>query len=62
MDTYTISPRAGAYRVEATAADGTRRLVGTYPSEQAAVMRLRTLQEKAGVPDPGQRRPQDWRL
>ncbi len=61
METYTIRPRAGAYRVEATAEDGGRRLVGTYPTEQAAVALLRRLQERAGLPDPAQRRMQDWR-
>jgi hypothetical protein len=62
METYTIIPRGGIYRIEATAEDGTRRLVGTYPTEQAAVTLLRRLQEKSGQPDPGQRRSQDWRL
>ena len=62
METYTIIPRAGTYRLVATAEDGTRRLVGTYATEQAAVALLRRLQEKSGVPDPAQRRSQDWRL
>lgn len=62
MDTYTIRPRAGTYRIEATAEDGARRLVGTYPTEQAALTLLKRLQEKAGMPDPAQRRAQDWRL
>jgi hypothetical protein len=61
METYTIIPRGGAYRIEATAADGGRRLVGTYPTEQAAVSLLRRLQEKAGVAPPEQRRSRDWR-
>jgi hypothetical protein len=61
METYTIIPRSGAYRIEATAEDGTRRLVGTYPTEEAAIALLRRLQQKAGLPDPTQRRAQDWR-
>jgi hypothetical protein len=60
METYTIRPRAGAYRVEATATDGRCRLVAAYPTEEAAVALLRRLQ-KAGIDQPKQRRLRDWR-
>ena len=62
METYTIIPRAGGYRVVATAEDGGRRVVQAFPTEEAAVALLRRLNEKAGLPDPSQRKPQNWRL
>lgn len=62
METYTIRPRGGTYRIEATDETGGRRLVGTYPTEQAAVALLKRLQEKAGLADPELRRAKDWRL
>ena len=63
METYTIRPVAGTYRIEATSQEGSRRLVAAYPTEQAAMAQLRLLQEKAGLPDPTtQRRAKDWRL
>jgi len=51
MDTFTIVPhaRAGTYQVVATAGDGKRTILATYQTEQAAVARLRRLQEKSGV-------------
>ena len=62
METYTIIPRAGGYRVVATEADGGRRVVQAFPTEDAAVALLRRLQEKAGLPDASKHRPKDWRL
>ena len=61
METYTIRPFAGAYRVEATAPDGKRRLVETCASEEAAVLRLRLLQEKSGAHISGQFQERDGR-
>jgi hypothetical protein len=61
MDTYTIVPRSGSYRVVATAADGKQVVVATYPTEQEAISRLKYLQEKAGAPQ-APHRPQAWRI
>ena len=61
METYTIIPRAGTYKVVATAADDKRRIVAACPTEQAAVALLRRLQEKAGIGTPEQRVPRGWR-
>lgn len=52
METYVIIPRAGAYCIMAAETEGRRTLLATYPTEQAAIARLRALQEKAGVPQP----------
>jgi hypothetical protein len=60
METYTIIPRAGTYKVVGTTAEGKRTLVATYPTEQAAISRLKRLQEKTGVDQPAQRRLRDW--
>ena len=62
METFTILPRGGAYCVVATDDNGKRRAVATYPTEDGAVMLLRRLQEKAGLPDASKHRPKDWRL
>jgi len=62
METYTIIPRTGGYRVVATAEDGAKRVVQAFPTEEAAVALLRRLNERAGLPDPAQRKPQNWRL
>jgi hypothetical protein len=62
METYTIIPRAGGYRVVATEKDGAKRVVRAFPTEEAAVEFLRRLNEKAGLPDPTQRKPQNWHL
>ena len=62
METYTIIPRAGGYRVVATEADGGKRVVQAFPTEEAAIALLRRLKEKAGLPDPAQHKPKDWRL
>jgi hypothetical protein len=60
METYTIVPRAGAYRVEAATEDGRRRLVATYPTEQAAILRLKALQAEAD--QVVERQLRDWRV
>jgi hypothetical protein len=52
MVTYSIIPGIGAYTVVATAADGTRRVEGTFRSEQAAVDCLKGLQRKADASEP----------
>jgi len=61
METYTITPRAGTYKVVATAEDGKRTVVANHPTEQAAVSHLRRLQEKAGIVRTEPRVPQGWR-
>jgi hypothetical protein len=62
METYTIVPRAGGYRVVATEADGGQRVVQAFPTEEAAIALLRRLQEKAGLPDASKHHPKNWRL
>ena len=62
METYTIIPRAGGYRVVATEPDGAKRVVQAFPTEEAALALLRRLNERAGLPDPAQRKPQNWHL
>jgi hypothetical protein len=59
MDTYTIVPRSGSYRIMATGEDGKRTVVATYPIEHDAMIRLKFLQEKAGGPQ-APHRPKDW--
>ena len=59
METYTIVPRSGAYRVVATTEGGKQTVVAAYPAEQDAVVRLKYLQEKAGGPR-APNRPRDW--
>ena len=62
MTTYRIVPHRRAYRVEAVSPNGTAKLLDTLPTEEAAVARLRDLQEKAELANrrmaPGER---DWR-
>ena len=62
MDSYRVVPRGGKYRLEAVAANGDATLIDTCTTEDAAVSRLRTLQERAEkvsqVANPGER---DWR-
>jgi hypothetical protein len=62
MDNYTIVPRGGIYRLEASGPDGVRRLVATRTTEQAAIALLHDLRQKAGLSDPTEHRPKDWRL
>ena len=61
MTQYTIAPRGRGYWIEAVAEDGSRRPLERYDSEEAAVRRLRMLQEKAGIAPPEQRVPRGWR-
>jgi hypothetical protein len=62
MINYRIVPLARVYRVEAVDQDGRTRLIDTWPTEEAAVSRLRDLQARAEV---AQRETgsgvQDWR-
>jgi hypothetical protein len=62
METYRIIPRGHTYRVEAVQPNGQTRVVGTWPTEEAAVSHLKALQEVAqrfGVAlHPGEK---DWR-
>ena len=51
METYTIIRGVGAYTVVATDEDGTRRVVGTFRSEQVAVAYLKRLQRRADASD-----------
>ena len=44
MDMYRIIPKNGVYKVEEVGANGQRRVVETWPSEEAAVSHLRRLQ------------------
>jgi hypothetical protein len=62
MDSYRVVPRGGKYRVEAVAPDGKARLLDACYTEEAAVSRLRALQERVEkitqAASPGER---DWR-
>lgn len=62
MEAYRIVPRRRGYHVEAVAPNGTHRLVATWPTEEAAVSHLKTLQQTAESAErlaaPGAR---DWR-
>jgi hypothetical protein len=62
MINYRIVPLSGVYRVEAVDQDGRSRLIDTWPTEEAAVSHLRTLQARAEAAQretsPG---TQDWR-
>jgi hypothetical protein len=52
MVEYAIVPRNRGYWIEAIANDGSRQMLERYDTEDAAVSRLRALQEKAGVTKP----------
>jgi len=52
MVAYTITPRGRGYWIEAVETDGSRRRILRYDTENAAVQRLRVLQEKEGVVKP----------
>jgi hypothetical protein len=62
METYRIVPLRRAYRVEAVLPDGQKRVVRTWPTEEAAVSHLKALREIAErtvpVLHPGEK---DWR-
>ena len=62
METYRIVPWRRSYRVEAVAPDGAHRVVGTWPTEEAALSHLKALRERAELAErrvvPG---AQDWR-
>ena len=62
METYTIIPRGGTYSVVATGEDGKRTAVATYPTENGALLLLKRLQERAGVPDASKHHPKNWRF
>ena len=47
MDSYRIVPGHRVYRVEAVDANGNIRIVGTWPTEDAAISHLKTLQERS---------------
>jgi hypothetical protein len=50
MTTYAITPRAGIYWIEAIAPTGRRWFLSkTYPTEDAALARLRALQAMAAA-------------
>ena len=51
MSTYTVVPRAGKYWIVKVAEDGSRQTIERFDIEDAAVRRLRVLQEKAGIVD-----------
>ena len=51
METYCIVPYRRTYRVEAISADGAHRVLDVWPTEEAAVSRLRTLQVRADLAD-----------
>jgi hypothetical protein len=59
---YRIVPRRRSYRVEGVAPNGTPRLLGTWPTEEAAVSHLKSLREVAERIE-RRRSPgaQDWR-
>ena len=57
MDSYRIVPGHRVYRVEAVDANGNIRIVGTWPTEDAAISHLKTLQDESQLPvDPARRR------
>ena len=62
METYRIIPLRRAYRVEAVQPDGQKRVVRTWPTEEAAVSHLKALREVAErsgrILHPGEK---DWR-
>jgi hypothetical protein len=62
MVNYRIVPVARVYRVEVVEQGGRIRLIGTWPTEEAAVSHLRVLQASAEAAQretgPGTR---DWR-
>jgi hypothetical protein len=50
MTTYAITPRSGTYRIEVVAPTGRRWFLSeTYPTEEAALARLRALQAMAAA-------------
>ncbi len=51
VETYCIVPYRRTYRVEAISADGVHRVLDVWPTEEAAVSRLRTLQVRADLAD-----------
>jgi hypothetical protein len=64
MDRYRIVPGRRVYRIEAVGANGNIRIVGTWPTEDAAVSHLKTLQESVAAADRSRQAPlgrQDWR-
>jgi hypothetical protein len=62
METYRIIPLRRAYQVEAVQLDGQKRIVRTWPTEEAAVSHLKALREVAERSSltlhPGEK---DWR-
>jgi hypothetical protein len=62
METYRIIPLGCAYRVEAIQPNGQKRVVRTWPTEEAAVSHLKALREVAErsshTLQPGEK---DWR-
>jgi hypothetical protein len=61
MVQFTITPRGRGYWIEAVRDDGSRQAVERYDTEEAAVSRLRMLQEMAGIARTEPRVPQGWR-
>jgi hypothetical protein len=61
MVQFIITPRDRGYWIEAIQSDGSRKPVKRYDTEDAAVHRLRILQEKAGLDRPEPRQARDWR-
>jgi len=61
MVQFTIVPRGQGYWIEAIRNDGSRQSVERYDTEDAAVRRLRILQEKAGIDRLEPRQARDWR-
>jgi hypothetical protein len=51
MSTYTIVPRADKYWIVEVDKHGSRQTIEQFDTEDAAVRRLRVLQEKAGIVD-----------
>jgi hypothetical protein len=47
LETYRIIPPGRAYRVEAVHPNGQKRVVRTWPTEEAAVSHLKALREVA---------------
>jgi hypothetical protein len=63
MDSYRIVPGHRVYRIEAVDAYGNIRIVGTWPTEDAAISHLKSLQESADAARRSKKAPfeRDWR-
>jgi hypothetical protein len=62
MPIYRIVPAKGAYRVEVVAAGGRGVVIQTWPTEEAAILHLKALRQRAELADrQANSGGQDWR-